>query len=175
MIPLRWHLPRETCELDETPAEPLALTFDARRRSRQRIDLPDGRVLAIALPPGTAMQPGDRLVGEGDVRFIVVAADEEVVRIAAPDALALARAAYHLGNRHVPVEVAEGYLAIEPDAVLEDMLHRLGVATERRFAPFQPEAGAYGGGHRHGHDETFAEDHALAQSLFVRHGGDMLR
>ncbi len=175
MIPLRWHLPQETCELDDAPAEPLALTFEARRKSRQRIDLPDGRVLAIALPPGTTMQPGDRLVGEGEVRFLVVAADEAVLRISAPDALALTRAAYHLGNRHIPVEVGEGYLAIEPDAVLEDMLHRLGVSTGHVRAPFQPENGAYGGGHRHGHDETFAEDHALAQSLFVQHAGDVLR
>ncbi len=175
MIPLRWHLPHETCELDDSPAQALALTFEQRRKSRQRIDLPDGRVLAIALPPGTTMQPGDRLVGESEVRFIVIAADEAVLRITANDATALTRAAYHLGNRHIPVEVGNGFLAIEPDAVLEDMLHRLGVKVEHCRVPFQPESGAYGGGHRHGHDETFAEDHALAQSLFVQHGGSVLR
>jgi len=175
MISLRWHLPHETCELDNAPAQPLPLDFQARRKSRQRIDLPDGRVLAVALPPGTTMQPGDRLMGEGEIRFLVVAADEDVVRITASDALALTRAAYHLGNRHIPVEVGDGYLAIEPDPVLEDMLHRLGVATEHVRAPFQPESGAYGGGHRHGHDETFAEDQALAQSLFLHHGGGALR
>lgn len=175
MIHLRWHLPHETCELDSTPAEPLALDLASRRRSRQRIDLPDGRVLAIALPPGTTMQPGDRVLGENDERFLVVAADEAVLRITAADALALTRAAYHLGNRHIPVEVGDGYLAIEPDAVLEEMLHRLGVVVEHRHAPFRPETGAYGGGHRHGHDETFVEDQALAQSLFLQHGGGVLR
>lgn len=169
MLTIRWHIPRETCELDPRPAEPLALRYEPRQRSRQRLDLPDGRTLAIALPPGTRLRPGDRLDADDGSRFEIRAAAEPVLHITATSALALTRAAYHLGNRHVPVEVGSDHLAIQPDPVLEDMLHQLGMTTEHRDAPFAPESGAYGGGHRHGHDATFAEDHALAQSVFRAH------
>jgi urease accessory protein len=60
-------------------------------------------------------------------------------------------------------------LLIEPDPVLRDMLQRLGMRVDEAQLPFTPESGAYGGGHRHGHDATFADDHALAQAVFVRH------
>ena len=170
MLTIRWHLPRETCELDTTPAEPLALTFDIRKRSRQRLELPDGRVLAIILTPGTVLRPGDRLDADTGTRFEVHAADEAVIHITADTPIALTRAAYHLGNRHIAVEVGDGYLAIEPDPVLDDMLRQLGVHTEHRHAPFQPETGAYGGGHKHGHDVTFDDDYALAQRAFDAHG-----
>lgn len=169
MLTIRWHLPRETCELDPTPAEPLALPYDTRQRSRQRLDLPDGRTLAIALPPGTTLRPGDRLQADDGTCFTIEAAAEPVLHITAPDTLTLTRAAYHLGNRHIPVEVGLAHLAIKPDPVLDDMLCQLGTTTDHRDAPFAPEAGAYGGGHRHGHDATFAEDYALAQSVFRTH------
>ena len=85
--------------------------------------------------------------------------------------LTLTRAAYHLGNRHTPVEVGADYLKLEADPVLEDMLRRLGAQVEHASQPFQPETGAYGGGHKHGHDETFTEDYALAQKVFDEHHG----
>jgi urease accessory protein len=95
--------------------------------------------------------------------------------VRAPDRVTLTRAAYHLGNRHTPVEVGSDELKLEADPVLEGMLKRLGAQVERVELPFQPEAGAYsghsGGGHRHGHDETFAEDYALAQRVFDEHHG----
>ena len=166
---IRWHLPREACEFDPAPAEPLLLPFDTRKRSRQRLELPDGRVLAIALTPGTVLRPGDRLEAHDGTRFDIRAADETVLHITATTTLALTRAAYHLGNRHIPVEVGDGYLAIEPDPVLDDMLQQLGVITDQRRAPFEPDTGAYGGGHKHGHDATFDEDYALAQRAFRAH------
>src|SRR5690606_17274219 len=77
----------------------------------------------------------------------------------------------HLGNRHTPVQIEAEWLQLEHDAVLHDMLLRLGASVISLQAPFDPESGAYGGGHRHGHDATFAEDHALAQQVFAqRHG-----
>ncbi len=81
------------------------------------------------------------------------------------------RAAYHLGNRHTPVQVVADALQLEADPVLEDMLVRLGVTVTHVQAPFEPEAGAYGGGHRHGHDATFEEDYAAAQALYREHHG----
>ena len=148
---------------------PLTLAFDARQRSRHRLTLPDGRELGWALTPGSMLRPGDRLELDDGSAFVVVAAAEPLLRVTAATPLALTRAAYHLGNRHIAVEVGEGYLALAPDPVLRDMLSGLGVQVVAVEAPFQPETGAYGGGHRHGHDATFAEDHALAQAVFRRH------
>lgn len=169
MLLIRHHLPHADVAADAPPVEPLSLPFDIRKRSRQRWSLPDGRELAWVLTPGTVLQPGDRLETEDGQRFAVEAAAEHVLRITADTPRALTRAAYHLGNRHISVEVGEGYLAIEPDPVLRDMLGQLGVRAEALMAPFQPETGAYGGGHKHGHDATFAEDYALAQAVFHRH------
>ena len=149
------------------PAQPLALPLDLRRRSRWRLDRGDGEELAWVLDAGATLQPGALLGDAGGTIYRVVAAREPVLRILAATPQRLAQAAYHLGNRHVPVEVGADYLAIQPDAVLQDMLERLGVAVQAVDAPFEPESGAYGGGHRHGHDATFDEDYALAQAAYA--------
>ncbi len=166
---IRSLIPAIACLVDPVPAPALALTSTQRRRGRQRLLLADGQELAIALPPGSAMYPGDQLLADDGTRFLICAAPESVLRIACSDATTLLRAAYHLGNRHVAVEVGEGYLAIEPDPVLGEMLDLIGVQTAAVEAPFHPESGAYGGGHKHGHDATFADDYRLAQSLFAEH------
>lgn len=153
-------------------ALPLPLDFDARKRSRQRLTLDDGSALAIALAAGTTLAEGDLLVADDGTQYRVLARDEAVLRVRSPDPWLLLRAAYHLGNRHTPVAVLRDALLIEPDPVLRDMLERLGLQVDAIDAPFAPEPGAYGGGHRHGHDATFAEDHALAQAVFVRHARD---
>jgi len=150
-------------------ALPLPLDVEARTRSRQRLRLADGRELAIALPAGTALTPGQCLCSEDGLCFRIEAAPQPVLEVRAPDALTLLRAAYHLGNRHIPLEVRVEWLRLEPDPVLADMLQRLGCQVDAVERPFQPEAGAYGGGHRHGHDDTFADDMALAQAVFQRH------
>ncbi len=165
---IRARISAADCKHDALAAQALELTAAQRRRCRQRIEV-DGRELAIALVPGTTLEPGDQLLAEDGTRFEVCAAAEAVLRITSPDPNTLARAAYHLGNRHVAVEIGEGYLAIEPDAVLHDMLDHLGVWCDLAQFPFQPETGAYGGGHKHGHDQTFADDHRLAQTLFAHH------
>jgi urease accessory protein len=123
------------------------------------------------LPRGTVLRDGDMLVADDGGLVRVIAAAESVLLVRAGDRLTLMRAAYHLGNRHTPVEVGEQALKLEADSVLEDMLKRLGAQVERATLPFQPEAGAYGGGHRHGHDDTFADDYALAQRVYDEHHG----
>jgi urease accessory protein len=150
-------------------AAALPLSFDARKRSRQRLTLDDGSEIAIALGFGTVLNPGDVLVADDGQRWCVSAAPESVLRVSSDDPWLLTRAAYHLGNRHTPVAVLRDALLIEPDPVLRDMLEGIGLTVESCEVAFTPEPGAYGGGHRHGHDETFAEDHALAQTLFTRH------
>jgi len=152
-------------------APTLTLAFDARCKSRLAATLDSGEEVALVLPRGTVLRDGDMLVADDGGLVRVIAAAESVLRVRAPDRLTLTRAAYHLGNRHTPVEVGADELKLEADPVLEDMLKRLGAQVERVQLPFQPEAGAYGGGHRHGHDETFADDYALAQRVYDEHHG----
>jgi len=152
-------------------APKLVLPFGERSKSRLRAALDNGAEAALFLPRGTVLRGGDLLVAEDGTFVEVQAAPESVLQVTAADPLALMRAAYHLGNRHTPVEVGRNYLRLEYDAVLADMLVRLGVTIERADLPFEPEAGAYGGGHKHGHDATFAEDYAAAQAVFHEHHG----
>ncbi|WP_343657415.1 urease accessory protein UreE [Paraburkholderia caribensis] len=149
----------------------LTLAFDARCKSRLAATLDSGEDVALLLPRGTVLRDGDVLVADDGGLVRVVAAPESVLYVRAPDVLTLTRAAYHLGNRHTPVEVGVDYLKLEYDPVLSDMLKRLGALVDHVEMPFQPETGAYGGGHRHGHDETFAEDYALAQQVYGEHHG----
>lgn len=152
-------------------APTLTLAYDARRKSRLAATLDTGEEVALVMPRGTVLADGDVLVADDGSLVRIVAAAEAVLVVRTPDALTLTRAAYHLGNRHTPVEIGADYLKLEADPVLETMLTRLGAQVERATASFHPEAGAYGGGHRHGHDATFAEDYALAQQVFAqRHG-----
>ncbi|RQY81956.1 urease accessory protein UreE [Burkholderia stagnalis] len=152
-------------------APTLTLAYDARCRSRLAATLDTGEDVALVLPRGTVLRDGDVLVADDGALVRVAAATETVLLVRAPDPLTFTRAAYHLGNRHTPVEIGDGYLKLEADPVLADMLRRLGAQVEQVDAPFQPEAGAYGGGHKHGHDATFAEDYALAQQVFGEHHG----
>lgn len=150
-------------------APKLVLPFGERSKSRLRAVLDTGEEAALFLPRGTVLRGGDLLVAEDGTFVEVLAAPESVLEVRAADPHALMRAAYHLGNRHTPVEVGRDYLRLEYDAVLADMLGRLGVTVARAELPFEPEAGAYGGGHKHGHDATFAEDYAAAQAVFHEH------
>ncbi len=146
------------------------LDFARRRRSRQRVELDNGVTIGLALPKATVVRDGDLLVLDDGSLVVVRAAPESILHVSASTPQQLARAAYHLGNRHVALEVGESGLKLLFDAVLADMLGRLeGVRVQRLTAPFEPESGAYGGGHRHGHDETFEEDYALAQSAYHAH------
>jgi urease accessory protein len=169
MLTVTLHLRFDRIESPPAQTTSLPLDYDARKRSRQRLTLDDGRELAIALQSGAVLTPGDLLQVESGEWFVVRAKTEAVLRVRAADHRSLLAAAYHLGNRHIPVQVAADQLLLEPDTVLRDMLVRLGVDVDEALLPFQPESGAYGGGHRHGHDASFAEDYALAQEGFRAH------
>lgn len=131
----------------------LILPYDRRQKSRLRVRLDSGVEAGLFLERGTILRGGD-LLRASDGRIVqVVAADEHVMRVTADTPIRLMRAAYHLGNRHVPLQIGEGWLRLEQDHVLKEMLLGLGVQVEDQSAPFEPEAGAYGGGHRHHHDD----------------------
>ncbi|WP_342743867.1 urease accessory protein UreE [Pollutimonas bauzanensis] len=148
------------------------LPFESRRRSRQKIELDNGEPVGLALNQGAVLRHGDVLMADDGGLIVVQAAIESVLKVTAQVPQQLARAAYHLGNRHILVEVGPDYLQLEHDAVLVDMLRQLGGVTVSEVkARFEPDAGAYGGGHKHGHDASFAEDYALAQAAYAAHEG----
>ena len=132
----------------------LELPFESRQKTRLRARLASGEEVALLLPRGEILRGGD-LVTASDGRVIeVLAAPEKLLHVECRSAADLAKAAYHLGNRHVPVEVGDGYLRIAADHVLENMLRKLGARLAELEAPFEPEAGAYAGGHSHHGDDA---------------------
>ena len=127
----------------------LTLPFEQRQKSRLRIRLDNGQDAGLFLPRGTVLRHGDRLRATSGLVVEVRAAPEAVSTARADDALLLTRAAYHLGNRHVALQLGPGWLRYPHDHVLDNMARELGLTVNREQAPFEPEAGAYGGGHHH--------------------------
>jgi len=134
-----------------TPAATVTLTYDQRCKSRQRLKLDDGSEAALLLERGTVLADGDLLAADDGVVIAVKAAPETLSAVRTGDPLVLARAAYHLGNRHVPLQITPGDLRYQHDHVLDDLVVALGLTVEVVKAPFQPEGGAYGRGHTHDH------------------------
>ena len=125
------------------------LTYEQRTRGRLVARLGSGAEAAFALPRGATLHHGDRLLATDGRVVEVRASAEPLLEVAVADATRLARAAYHLGNRHVAVELRTGALRVAQDAVLERLLQGLGLAPSRVEAPFEPEGGAYGAAHSH--------------------------
>ncbi len=149
----------------------LCLDWDTRSRSRFGARDSRGRELAVFLPRGSVLRDGDALVAADGSLLRVRAAAQAVLQVRADDALLLLRAAYHLGNRHVPLQLASGLLQLEPDPVLADMLRRMGLRTNEAMAAFEPEAGAYDGTHGHGHAHGHGRDHGHAPGPDAQAGG----
>lgn len=125
----------------------LTLPFDQRQKSRLRARLDSGEDVGLFLPRGTVLRHGDRLRTTTGLVVEVRAAPETVSIARTDDALLLARAAYHLGNRHVALQIGPGWLRYLHDRVLDGMVRELGLTVAGEQAPFEPEAGAYGGDH----------------------------
>jgi urease accessory protein len=147
-------------------APTLMLDWDTRQKSRFEAADSTGRVLGVFLSRGTVVRGGDALVAEDGSIIRVVAAPQTVLRIAAVQpqgTFELMRAAYHLGNRHVPIELQPDHLKIEPDHVLADLMRQMGMQVYEVQAPFEPEGGAYGDsallGHGHGHGHSHGHGH----------------
>ena len=153
-----------------------SVTLDWDTRCKSRFDATDstGRQLGVFLPRGTVVRGGDVLVAEDGSLVRVEAAPQAVLRITFCSEhgtpFDLMRAAYHLGNRHVPIELRPDHLKIEPDHVLAEMLRAMHMTVAEVQEPFEPEGGAYGDnammghdhghGHAHGHAHGHSHDHA---------------
>ncbi len=169
-------------------AATVELDWDVRQKSRFDATDNQGRQLGVFLPRGTLVRGGDVLVAE-DGSMVRVQAAPQPVLVITPCAdhgspFDLVRAAYHLGNRHVQIELQTDHLKIEPDHVLADMLRAMHLTVKEALVAFEPEGGAYAaggasGGHSHGHEHhghehdhghahDHAHDHAPAQQQPVR-------
>lgn len=149
-------------------ASTVELDWDVRQKSRFDATDSSGRTLGVFLPRGTAVRGGDVLVAEDGSLVKVIAAPQAVLKITHctdhGTPFDLIRAAYHLGNRHVPIELKPDHLKIEPDHVLADMLRAMHLIVTTVDEAFEPENGAYAtgghhGGHSHGHDHAHDHDH----------------
>lgn len=146
MLTLTQHLPADP---DAVVSFTLALTAEERTKSRHRFETEDGQTVFLRLPRGTVLRDGDLLRSDDSNLVRVSAKPEPVLTVTAIAFTDLLRAAYHLGNRHVPVELSATYLRLSPDPVLRTMLEQLGMEVKEAVLPFQPEIGAYGHSHAH--------------------------
>jgi urease accessory protein len=141
----------------------LVLPFELREKSRLRAQLASGEEVAVFTVRGTVLRDGDLLKGDDGRVVKILAAREATYRIDCATPRELLRCAFHLGNRHTQAQVGgdahAGFLRIRKDAVLKDMLEGLGAHVTEELAPFEPESGAYGGGHHHHGD---GQNHLLA-------------
>jgi urease accessory protein len=151
-------------------AATVELDWDVRQKSRFDATDSQGRALGVFLPRGQVVRGGDVLVAEDGSLVVVKAAAQAVLEVRAcaehGSPLDLLRAAYHLGNRHVTLEVQPDHLKLEPDHVLADMLRQRHLIVTETQGPFEPEAGAYAatGGHAHGHGHDHGHDHDHAHA-----------
>ena len=136
----------------------LELPFELRQKSRFRATLANGEDASVVLPRGEVLRGGDKVATSEGRIVAIVSRPESLLHVECETPHALARAAYHLGNRHVPVQVGEGWLRLAADHVLERMLIGLGAKVSPVEAPFEPEAGAYAG-HSHGESAGSARIH----------------
>jgi urease accessory protein len=157
-------------------ATSITLDWDVRQKSRFESTDSAGRQVGVFLQRGQVVRGGDVLVGEDGSLLKVLAAPQAVLRITHCSQhgtpFDLTRAAYHLGNRHVPIELQTDHLKIEPDHVLADMLRAMHLIVHEVQDSFEPENGAYGehgGGHHH-HGDDHGHAHAHAHEHLHTHG-----
>ena len=154
----------------DVPLLQLPLSAQERTSLRGRRRSSCGRELLLQLPRGSALEPGEGLMpGDSSVLVVVEPAPEPLLVVRSPDPLVLLQAAYHLGNRHVSLELRAGELRLLEDGVLEELMRQRGLLIEQRVAPFLPEPGAYATAgqphsHDHDHDHSLGESHSQSHS-----------
>lgn len=147
--------------------EQLILPFDKRCKSRLRTRLASGEECGLFIERGSVLRGGDKLVANDGTVIEVIAAAEALMEARSSDALELARVAYHLGNRHVAVQILGGSLRFARDHVLGEMVRGLGLPVSEIEAAFEPESGAYGAPHSHGGEAGFVQGRARIHDHFA--------
>jgi len=155
LVKINLKLDRHT-DHPRAPDRRLRLPFADRSRSRLRAVLDNGEEAGLFLERGTVLRDGDLLLADDGRVIEVQALEESVSTVHTDDGLMLARACYHLGNRHVALQIGPGWLRYQHDHVLDDMLRGFGLEVRVGLAPFEPEGGAYvshahANAHSHGH------------------------
>ncbi|GGA76276.1 urease accessory protein UreE [Neiella marina] len=143
----------------------VSLPFETRQRGRFKAATVTGKEVGVFLTRGEVLREGDYLTSECGENFLVKAEPEQLSQAKAADWLTFAKACYHLGNRHTPLQVGEMWVRFQPDHVLEQMVELLGLTVSTVHAGFDPENGAYAqglGGHSHGHDHGHSHSHEHA-------------
>lgn len=165
----------EKLDQPQPASRTLTLPFELRQKSRLRATLDNGDEIGLMLPRGLILRGNDCVRAEDGTIIRIDAAAESVSTVHHSDVLLLTRAAYHLGNRHVALQVGEGWLRYQQDHVLDDMVRGLGLNVQHEMAAFEPESGAYGehGGHHHSHDH--AHEHAHTHDHSHAHGFKVVR
>ncbi len=138
----------------------LTLPLHSRIKNRLRVTLDNGEEVGVFLERGTTLKEGDLLRSENNIIVKIHAAEETLSNIISNDPHLLARACYHLGNRHVSIQIAQDRISYLHDHVLDEMLRGLGLVVEVSHAPFEPEPGAYGGSAAQGHSHHQKHDHS---------------
>ncbi len=121
----------------------LVLPYEDRQKARLKTKLEDGSEAGLFLPRGTIPRGGDLLEAEDGTLVKIIAADEKISRVVCDEPGNMAKVSYHLGNRHVAVEISDNWVAYLRDHVLDDMVQGMGFSVSHAMAPFEPEAGAY--------------------------------
>jgi urease accessory protein len=172
---------RVTERLDhpERPSATLTLPFELRQKSRLRATLDSGEEVGLMLSRGVPLRGGDCLRAEDGRVIQVASAPEHVTTAFTKDPMLLARACYHLGNRHVPLQIGDTWVRYLRDHVLDQMVEALGLRAFEEMAPFEPEGGAYDAaphghgaahGHDHGHGHVHDHDHGHDHGHEHEHG-----
>ena len=136
-------------------SQTLTLAFDLRQKARLKTKSDSGIEVGLMLPRGDVLRGGDYLKTDDGVIAKVIAAAEEVSVAKSDDKLLLAKACYHLGNRHMPLQIEADYLAYQKDHVLDEMIKKIGLFITHEIRAFEPESGAY---HSHGHSNVSTTD-----------------
>ena len=160
MLLIKEKLNRDSDEFAKTEVNcQLILPFEIRQKARFVAQMNDGREVGLQLERGKILRDGDKLRAENGELIEIVAGDEAVSTVHCDDVKTLARVCYHLGNRHVPLQVEKAWCRFLFDHVLNDMVELLGASVISENAPFEPEAGAYShGSHAHASHAALADD-----------------
>lgn len=139
----------------------ITLEYDLRKKARFKTQSDKGEEIGLMLPRGLVLRDGDCLQSDGGVIAIITAATEQVSVASTSDKLLLAKACYHLGNRHMSLQIEDEFLAYQKDHVLDEMVISLGLSVTHEMRAFEPESGAY---YSHSTEHSHSHDHAIERS-----------